>query len=155
MYAIKKKGDSRMKNPYQSLKYKSFKQALIQMLENDFSIIGSGKVLDLISESTMNLIQKYMPEKVIPGKTIISAISKDAPKGHHRGVKGLPQVPVELDILNEEILNSYANNESIRAIKKKCVIDLFNQAYKQGGVLSSMDVAVVTKMSSIVSDICF
>jgi len=136
------------KTPYKSLKYKSFKQAFIGMLEKDFSLIGSGKILDILSNNTIDLIQKYMPERIIPGKTIISAISKNAPKGHYRGVKGLPQVPVELDVINDEIIESYANNEKIREIKKKYVVDLFKQAYQQGGVLSSMDVAAITKMSS-------
>jgi len=136
------------KKLYKSLKHKSFRQAFISMLENDFSLVGSGKILDLISNNTIDLIQRYMPERIIPGKTIISAISKDAPKGHHRGVKGLPQVPVELDVLNEEIINGYVNNEKIMDIKKKYVVDLFKQAYQQGGVLSSMDVAVIVKMSS-------
>ena len=34
------------------------------------------------------------------------------------------------------------------SIKKDYVINLFKQAYKQGGVLSSLDVAVLLKMSS-------
>lgn len=136
------------KKTYQSLKHKSFKQALIHMLEIDFSLIGSGKVLDLLVDNVMGLIGQYMPERVVPGKTVVSVIAKDAPKGHHRGVKGLPQVPVQLDIINDEILNRYANNDKTRQIKKDYVIDLFKQAYKQGGVLSAADVAVVVKMSS-------
>ena len=34
---------------YQSQKYKSFRQAFIQILENDFSILGSGQVLELLA----------------------------------------------------------------------------------------------------------
>jgi hypothetical protein len=136
------------KSPYKSLKHKSFRQAFIQMLENDFSILGSGKVLDLLTNNTLELIMNYMPERIIPGKTIVSAISKDAPKGHHRGVKGLPQVPIELDVINEKLINQFAEGDKIRDIKKEYVISLFKQAYNQGGVLSSTDVAILTKMSS-------
>lgn len=136
------------KKTYQSLKYKSFKQSLIHMLEVDFSLIGSGKVLNLLIDNVMGLIEQYMPERVVPGKTVVSVIAKDAPKGHHRGVRGLPQVPVQLDIINDEVLNRYADNDKTRQIKKDYVIGLFKQAYKQGGVLSAADVAVLIKMSS-------
>ena len=45
------------KTPYQSLKHKSFKQAFIQMLENDFSLLGSGQVLELLHENTIRLVE--------------------------------------------------------------------------------------------------
>jgi len=101
------------------------------MLERDFSLIGSGQVLDLLANNTLDLVQQYMPERIIPGTTMISAISKDAPKGHHRGVKGLPQIPVNIDIINENIIDRYVNNEKTRNIKKDHVINVFKQAYKQ------------------------
>lgn len=118
------------------------------MFETDFSFIGMGKVLNLLVSNIMQHIEAYMPERAPPGKVVVSAISKDAPKGHHRGVRGLPQVPVKLDVINEEIINRYANNEKVRKIKKDYVIRLFKQAYQQGGVLSSADVAILTKMSA-------
>lgn len=135
-------------NQYKSLKHKSFRQALKHMLETDFSVLGSGKVLDLYTDSTVQLIDDYYPERIAPGKIVISAISKDAPKGHQRGVKGLPQVPVVLDVINENILNRFADGEKLKSIKRDYVLDIFRQAYKQGGVISSMDAAVITKMSS-------
>lgn len=136
------------KQPNKSLKYKNFRQAYIQMLENDFSLVGSGQVLELLADNTLSLFHQYMPERMMPGTTMISAISKEAPKGHHRGVKGLPQVPVNLDVINEKIIDRYVNNDKIMKIKQSYVIDIFNQAYKQGGVLSSLDVAILLKMSS-------
>lgn len=136
------------KTTYKSLKHKSFRQALIQMLENDFSLFGSGKILELLADNMLYLVEQYMPERTPSGKTLISAISKDAPKGHHRGVKGLPQVPVTLDVYTEDIVNRYANNDRARDIKKDYAIGLFKQAFEQGGVLSSADVAVITKMSA-------
>lgn len=135
------------KKSYASMKHKSFRQAAIQMLENDFGIIGSGKILDLMVNHILELIEKYMPDKIIPGQIMISAISKDAPKGHHRGVKGLPQVPIQLPIIDENIIGRYVNNEKSRVIRKEYAISLFKEAYNQGGVLSSADVALILKMS--------
>jgi len=136
------------KNSYNSQKYKTFKQAVIQLIEKEFAILGSGQVLNLLIDNIMVLIEEYMPERVIPGKVTISAISKNAPKGHQRGVKSLPQVPVSIDIVNADIIEKYMNNEKVRDIKRECVIQMFNQAYEQGGVLSGADVAVLLKMSS-------
>lgn len=136
------------KTTYKSLKYKSFRQALIQMLERDFGLIGSGKVLELLADNVMALIVQYMPERTLSGKTVISAISKDAPKGHHRGVKGLPQVPVALDVYTDDIVKRYGNNDGVYDIKRDYVIHLFKQAYEQGGVLGSTDVAVMAKISA-------
>jgi len=133
---------------YKSMKHKSFKAALVQLLENDFSLMGSGKVLDLLAEMVTGLIEKYFPERQSPGTTTLAAISKDAPKGHQRGVKGLPQIPVKLDVINQEIINRYVGGEKIMQIKRDYVISLFKQAYGQGGVLSCSDVALMLKMSS-------
>jgi hypothetical protein len=133
---------------YNSMKYKTFRTAFIQMLESDFSILGSGKVLNLLADETIALFENYYPDKISPGKTIISAVSKDAPKGHRRGIKDLPMVPVVLPVLNENLINRYIEGDKIRQIKKDYVISLFKEAYKQGGVFSCSDVALIIKMSS-------
>ncbi len=135
------------KKSYASLKHKSFRQSVIQMLENDFKLIGSGKVIEILVDNVISLIEKFMPDRIPPGYTMVSAISKDAPKGHHRGVKGLPQVPVKLTIVNETLINRYINNEKTKLIKRDYVIGLFREAYEQGGVLSSADAALILKMS--------
>lgn len=137
----------RRNKSYASLKHKNFRQSFIQMLENDFKLIGSGKVIEILVDNAIALIEKFMPEKIPPGSTMVSAISKDAPKGHNRGVKGLPLVPVRLTVINEKLINRYANNEKTRQIKRDYVISLFKEAYAQGGVLSSADVALLMKMS--------
>lgn len=136
------------KKTYKSVKYKSFKAALVQLLENDFSVLGSGKVLYLLADMVSELIERYYPERQAPGKTTLSAISKDAPKGHHRGIKALPQVPVKLDVINETLINKYLDGDRIMQIKRDYVISVFKQAYAQGGVLSCSDVALMLKMSS-------
>lgn len=133
---------------YRSVKHKSFKAALVQLLENDFSVIGSGRVLELLANMVSGLIERYFPERQTPGTTTLSAISKDAPKGHHRGVKGLPQIPVKLDVVSENIIERYAEGDRVMQIKRDYVISLFKQAYEQGGVLSCSEVALMAKMSS-------
>lgn len=138
----------KQRKTYKSMKYKTFKQSLIQMFENDFSLIGSGQILELISGKILELFNKYFPERQTPGTTTISVISKDAPKGHHRGIKALPLVPVKLDIINEKHIERYTSGDKIMQIKKDYAIHLFDQAYEQGGVLSSSDVALILKMSS-------
>jgi len=135
------------KTSYASMKHKSFRQAITQMFENEFKIVGSGKVIDLIVDQLMQKIGEYMPERIPPGEIYVSAISKDSPKGHQRGVKGLPQVAVKLPIIDEYLINRYVRNEKSRFIRKDYVISLFKKAYEQGGVLSSADVAVILKMS--------
>lgn len=136
------------KNTYNSVRHKSFRHALIHILETQFRLIGSGRVLEVLADMVLDLINKYLPERIKPGKTVIAAISKDAPKGHHRGLDGLPKVPVKLDVITKSVIDRYANNEKVRNIKKDYVIGLFKQAYDQGGVLSTADVAILTKMSS-------
>lgn len=133
---------------YNSLKYKTFRTAFIQMLESDFSILGSGKVLDLIADETIQLFREFYPDKISPGETVVSAISVNAPKGHHRGVRDLPMVPVKLPVIDEKIINRYIEGDNIRQIKKEYVISLFKEAYRQGGVFSCSDVALLIKMSS-------
>lgn len=140
----------KVRKQYSPNKYKNYRAQLIQMFENDFSFLGCNKTLEIMADSIVELNSKFYPkvEFLSPGKVILSAIDKDESKGHHKGAKKLKQVPVQLDVLNEDIINDYLNGRKLRDIKIDYAANLFQQAFNQGGVLSCSDVALMTKMSS-------
>lgn len=139
-----------IRKQYTPNKSKSYKAQLIHMLETDFAFMGCNKTLELVADSISELNCRFYPltEHIHPGKVIVSAIDKNESSGHHRGTKKLKQVPVQLDILNEKLINEYEEGRELRSIKIDYAAGLFTQAYEQGGVLSCSDVALLMKMSS-------
>lgn len=140
----------KIRKNYLPNKYKNYRSQLIQLFENDFGFLGCNKTLEIMADSVIGLNSKFYPriKFIAPGKVIISAIDKGESRGHHKGTKKLKQVPVQLDILNEKIVNDYIDGRKLRDIKIDYVANLFQQAFDQGGVLSCSDVALLTKMCS-------
>ena len=140
----------KIRKQYNPNKYKNYRSQLIQMFETDYSFLGCNKTLELMTNQIIELNSKFYPEIkfISPGKVIISAVDKNESKGHHRGAKKLKQVPVQLEILNNQIIDDYVDGRRLRDIKIDHVAGLFIQAFDQGGVLSSSDVALLLKMSA-------
>ena len=46
---------------YESLKKRDFRSALIHLLENEYKLLGSRKILELLSEDIEDLHNEYYP----------------------------------------------------------------------------------------------
>jgi hypothetical protein len=51
------------KGPFSNLSKKTFKQAIIELLEREYKLLGSHKILELIAEDIVRLDYKYHPRK--------------------------------------------------------------------------------------------
>jgi hypothetical protein len=47
---------------YVGLSKRTFQQALVHLLENDYALIGSGRVLDLLADDVQQLIDQFYPQ---------------------------------------------------------------------------------------------
>ena len=50
---------------YVGLSNRTFEQALIHLLENDYGLLGSRRVLDLLVKDVQQLVHKFFPAKRI------------------------------------------------------------------------------------------
>jgi len=50
-------------DPFANLDKKTFRQAIIELLESEYKLLGSHKILELIAEDIVELEYKYHPRK--------------------------------------------------------------------------------------------
>ena len=147
------------RNRYESIPKRSFKKALIRLLEEQFKILGSHKVLQLIADEIENLHKEFYPEVEeqsfgnIIWRTTSSACKKP---GYGKKVEDYEVKTVILPLVTEEdiemrIKSFYGkpnrNYEKQAARDISVMARLVKSAYKQGGLLSGAELSVLLNRS--------
>ena len=147
------------RNRYESIPKRSFKNALIRLLEEQFKILGSHKVLQLIADEIENLHKEFYPEVEeqsfgnIIWRTTSSACKKP---GYGKKVEDYEVKTVILPLVTEEdiemrIKSFYGkpnrNYEKQAARDISVMARLVKSAYAQGGLLSGAELSVLLNRS--------
>ena len=48
---------------YESIKKRNFRSAMVNLLENEYKILGSRKILEMLAEDIENLHREYYPKQ--------------------------------------------------------------------------------------------
>lgn len=144
---------------YGSIPKRSFKNAIIRMLEEQFKILGSHKVLQLIADEMDRLHKEFYPEveEQSFGNIIWRTTSADCKKpSYGKRVEDYEVKTVILPLITEEdiemrIRSFYGkpnrNYEKQRERDIKVMARLIKSAYKQGGLLSGAELSVLLNRS--------
>ena len=67
---------------YAGMQQRTFRQALIHLLETDYGILGSGRVLHLLAEDVQALIDQFypVPDHLQPGWMLFTGVKAEGPK---------------------------------------------------------------------------
>ena len=67
---------------YAGLQQRTFRQALIHLLETDYAIVGSGRVLHLLAEDVQALVDQFYPapDYLKPGWMLFTGVKAEGPK---------------------------------------------------------------------------
>jgi hypothetical protein len=144
---------------YGSIPKRSFKNAIIRLLEEQFKVLGSHKVLQLIADEMDRLHKEYYPEVEeqsfgnIIWRTTSAACKKPS---YGKRVEDYQVKTVILPLITEEdiemrIRTFYGkpnrNYEKQRERDIKAMARLIKSAYKQGGLLSGAELSVLLNRS--------
>jgi hypothetical protein len=144
---------------YSSIPKRSFKNAIIRMLEEQFKILGSHKVLQLIADEMDRLHKEYYPEveEQSFGNIVWRTTSANCKKpSYGKRVEDYEVKTVILPLVSEEdiemrIRTFYGkpnrNYEKQRERDIKVMARLVKTAYKQGGLLSGAELSVLLNRS--------
>ncbi len=147
------------RNRYESIPKRSFKNALIRLLEEQFKILGSHKVLQLIADEILSLHKEFYPEveEQSFGNIIWRTTSSDCKKpGYGKKVEDYEVKTVILPLVTEEdiemrIKSFYGkpnrNYEKQAARDISVMARLVKSAYAQGGLLSGAELSVLLNRS--------
>ena len=148
----------KQRNRYSSIPKRNFRNAIIRLLEEQFKVLGSHKVLQLIAEEIVNLHKEFYPEieKQSFGHVVWRTTSADCKKpSYGTRVEDYEVKTVILPLITEEdiemrIRSYYGkidNYERKDARDIRVMARLIKSAYAQGGLLSGAELSVLLNRS--------
>ncbi|MCF7802048.1 MAG: DUF1670 domain-containing protein [Candidatus Marinimicrobia bacterium] len=149
------------KNRYASIPKRSFRNSIIYHVENNYKLIGSHKVIQMMADDIVELHKEYYPETSTVGSGEVvwqttSATEKKPSYGKHVEDQKIKTVILPL-ITPEDIeyrmrshyqVESKGNNHKKQAERDVAVMArLIKSAFKQGGLLSGAELSVLMNRS--------
>lgn len=145
-------------NRYSSIPKRNFRNAIIRLLEEQFKLLGSHKVLQLIAEEIVNMHKEFYPEieKQSFGHIAWRTTSADCKKpSYGTRVEDYEVKTVILPLIAEEDIDmrirSYYgkldNYEKQEVRDIRVMARLIKSAYVQGGLLSGAELSVLLNRS--------
>jgi transposase len=144
---------------YESINKRNFHQAIIKLLENEYKILGSRKVLEMLADDIENLHREYYPGKNEVGfGEIVFTTTKDDGQRQSYGKKteDYGSVTVVLALITKEDVerriyfkkgdrNSNYRHREARDIET--MVRLLKSSKSQGGLLSGAELSVLMNRS--------
>lgn len=144
-----------IRDRYESINKRNFQQAVINLLEREYKILGSRKILEMLSEDIENLHREYYPSRNEVGfGEIVFTTTKDDGQRQSYGKKteDYTTTTVVLPLITKEDVerriyykkgdrnSNYRHRES-RDIET--MVRLLKSAKSQGGLLSGAELSVL------------
>lgn len=137
---------------YQAATHRFFKAVLINFFAREFPKFFGPVMRQKLADELIQLFENLSPEvkRLKPGQILWNALDKrtrgDSP--HRR------YVPVILSIITPEDVDQLTQGTLMSQITKKAIARIFQEAYNQGGLLSTRDIGLlILRHPSIVSQI--
>jgi len=153
------KGTQINRDRYESITKRDFKTALVRLLESEYKVIGSHRVLLMLADDIEQLHQEYYPQQSrLHGGDVVWQTTKDDGQRPNYGKKtesyGVQTVILPL-IRDEDVerriffkkgdRNSNYRHREVRDIE--LMVRLLKSAKEQGGLLSGAELSVLMNRS--------
>jgi len=132
---------SSTKRNYQSAHDRLLKPAIINFFSREFPGFFGPVVIDNIASALIELFESLCPPSsyLKPGQIVWNALDvKTRASSQNRRYK-----TVILSVVTDEDINMFKGEESIGDIRKRAIVRMINEAYQQGGVLSTRDLSLI------------
>lgn len=132
-------------NKENAIRKRTFRSALIEMLEREYKLIGSHKVIELIVDDICQLRDEFYPragEEAYGSLAWVTTSSDNKKPKLGQRVEDYKNTHISLPLINEEDLRMQENLPAAERDKAK-IIRLINSAYGQGGLLTIEELALM------------
>ena len=144
---------------YESINKRNFHSAIINLLENEYKILGSRKVLDMLADDIENLHREYYPgrNQVGFGEVVFTTTKDDGQRqSYGKKTEDYATITVSLPLITKEDVerriyfkkgdrNSNYRHREARDIET--MVRLLKSAKSQGGLLSGAELSVLMNRS--------
>ena len=148
-----------IRDRYESINKRNFSSALINLLETEYKILGSRKILDMLAEDIEDLHKEYYPgrDKVGFGQIVFRTTRDDGQRqSYGKKTEDYGSVTVVLPLITTEDVerriyykkgdrNSNYKHREARDIET--MVRLLKSAKAQGGLLSGAEISVLMNRS--------
>ncbi len=144
-----------IRDRYESINKRNFRSALINFLESEYKILGSRKILSMLSEDIEQLHSEFHPSgsEVGIGEIVFRTTKDDGQRPNYgKKTEDYNSVTVTLPLITEEDIENriYYRNGNKNSNYKHCqkreiqtMIRLLESAKDQGGLLSGAELSVL------------
>ncbi len=144
---------------YESINKRDFRSALINLLESEYKILGSRRVIDLLADDIENIHREYYPKESEVGfGEIVFRTTKDDGQRQSYGKKteDYASVTVVLPLITKEDVerriyykkgDRNSNYEHREARDIETMVRLLKEAKRQGGLLSGAELSMLMNRS--------
>lgn len=151
---------------YENIGTKTFQAAIVRLLENEYKLVGSHKIIKLIADDIDQLHRKFYPEEHQrdPGEIIWRTTSieqKKPPRG--TTIADHKTTTVKLPYITEDDVKWKREGLRTKEHDKRRIKRLSEAAYRQGGMLNQQELAALlnrcrstisTRIQELQSDEC-
>lgn len=144
---------------YESIKKRNFRTAIINLLENEYKILGSRKIIEMLADDLEDLHREYYPkqEQVGFGEIVFTTTKDDGPRqSYGKKAEDYETTTVVLPLITKEDVerriyykkgdrNSNYKHREARDIET--MARLLKSAKQQGGLLSGAELSVLMNRS--------
>ena len=144
-----------LRDRYSSIPKRNFKNSLVKLLEEEYKILGSRKILEMLADDIEDLYKEFHQDKESLGfGDILFRTTKDDGQRQSYGkrTEDYSSVTVKLPLITEEDIerriyfkkgdkNSNYRHQNARDIQT--MVRLLKSAKQQGGLLSGAELAVL------------
>ena len=140
-------------NPYASIEKRTFQAALIHLLETEYRMVGSHRILKVLAEDVEGLVSEFYPptERVQSGHLIWTCTGDEGQKAQPgKPTEEYKTVTVVLPLIGAEELADHTQHcgrqqraERTRARLKRQIGRLVMAAAEQGGLLTLAELSVI------------
>jgi len=138
-------------NKENAIKKRTFRSALIEMLEHEYKLIGSHKVIELITDDICQLRDEFYPrsgQEAYGNLTWVTTSSDNKKPKLGQRVEDYKNTRITLPLINEEDIEMQENLSSPERDKAK-IVKLINSAYEQGGLLTIEELALMVNRTQM------
>jgi hypothetical protein len=127
---------------YNAAKHRFLRPVLINFFAREFPKLFGPVMRERIAEELIDLFEKTTPEvkRIKPGQILWNALDKntrgDSPNRRY--------VTVVLSVITENDVEQLVNGVPMSVVANNAIARMIKEAYKQGGVLSSRDIGLLT-----------
>jgi hypothetical protein len=145
-------------NPYASIEKRTFESALVHLLETEYGLLGGRRILHLLVEDVMALMEEFYPptERAASGTLIWTCTADEGKKAEPgKRTEEYKTVTVSLPLVTKADLQDRTDKKTpltkkratAKARDKRRLARMVKAAEKQGGLLTIAELSVILNKS--------